>query len=337
MLFLKNDYSVCAHPAVLDEIVKNNLVYSDSYCNDERCEKTAAMVREQIGDPDAAIHYIIGGTLVNKTCLAAFLKPYEAVITTVEGHIAVHETGAVEATGHRLLEVPTDDGKLDPAAVDRVCAIHNMDQMVVPRIIYITNTTEPGTVYTLAELEALRECCDRNNLLMYMDGARLAMALGAEKCDYDLSDIARLCDAFYIGGGKCGALAGELVVITNDELKPFFRQNMRQNGALFAKGMIVGMQFDVLLRDGLYQELGRHCDELGKKLADGIKAKGYKLAHEQESNMVFPIFTNEMVAELEKKVMFEDWEDNFDGTRVIRLVTSWVSTEDEVNEFLDMI
>ena len=132
MIFLKNDYSVCAHPAVLDELVKNNLVYSDSYCNDDRCEKTADLVREQIGDPDAAIHYIIGGTLVNLTCLAAFLKPYEAVITTVEGHIAVHETGAVEATGHRLLEVPTVDGKLDSADVDRICAIHNMDQMVVP-------------------------------------------------------------------------------------------------------------------------------------------------------------------------------------------------------------
>ena len=337
MIFLKNDYSVCAHPAVLDEITKNNLVYSDSYCNDDRCNKTADLVRELIGDPDADIHYIIGGTLVNLTCMAAFLKPYEAVITTVEGHIAVHETGSVEATGHRLLEVPTEDGKLYSEDIDRIVAIHNMDQMVVPRIIYITNTTEPGTVYTLAELEALRECCDRNGLLMYMDGARLAMALGAEKCDYTLKDIARLCDAFYIGGGKCGALCGELVVITNDELKPFFRQNMRQHGALFAKGMIVGMQFDVLLRDGLYQELGRHCDELGKKLADGIKAKGYKLAHEQESNMVFPIFTNEKAAELAEKVMYEDWEDNFDGTRVIRLVTSWVTKEEEVDAFLELI
>lgn len=337
MIFLKNDYSVCAHPAVLDEIVKNNLVYSDSYCNDDRCEKTAELVRGLMKDPDAAVHFIIGGTLVNLTCLSAFLRPYEAVITTSEGHIAVHEVGSVEATGHRLLEVPTEDGKLDPKLVDRVCALHNMDQMVIPRIIYITNTTEPGSVYTLAELEELRACCDRNNLLMYMDGARLAMALGAEKCDYDLSDIARLCDAFYIGGGKCGALAGELVVITNDELKPYFRYTMRRHGALFAKGMIVGMQFDVLLRDGLYQELGRHCDELGKKLADGIKAKGYKLAYEQESNMVFPIFTNEKVAELAEKVMFEDWEDLFDGTRIIRLVTSWVSTEDEVNAFLELI
>ena len=336
MIFLKNDYSIGAHPNVLKELNDNNLVYFDSYGNDIKSSETIAYVRERIGQPDADVHFIVGGTLTNRTCMAAFTRPHEAIITTTEGHIAVHETGAIEATGHRLLELTTEDGKLTPDQIEEVVAFHNMDQMVVPKVVYISNTTEPGSVYTKAELMALRKTCDKHDLYLYIDGARLAMALGAEKNDMTMADIAGIADAFYVGGAKCGAMFGEMVVIINDALKPYFRFIMRQNGALFSKGSLISMQFGALLKDGLYEELGRHCDELGRKLADGILAKGYELAYEPESNMIFPVFSKQQAADLAEKVMFETWEQRAD-TDVIRLVTSWATKEEEVEAFLDLI
>lgn len=336
MIFLKNDYSIGAHPNVLKELNDNNLVYFDSYGNDIKSSETIAYVRERIGQPNADVHFIVGGTLTNRTCMAAFTRPHEAIITTTEGHIAVHETGAIEATGHRLLELTTEDGKLTPDQIEEVVAFHNMDQMVLPKVVYISNTTEPGSVYTKAELMALRETCDKHDLYLYIDGARLAMALGAEKNDMTMADIAAIADAFYVGGAKCGAMFGEMVVIINDALKPYFRFIMRQNGALFSKGSLISMQFGALLKDGLYEELGRHCDELGRKLADGILAKGYELAYEPESNMIFPIFPKQQAADLAEKVMFETWEQRSD-TDVIRLVTSWATKEEEVAAFLELI
>ncbi len=336
MIFLKNDYSVGAHPAVLKAIVDSNLEYFDSYAEDETSEKVSCQVRELIGQPEADVHFIVGGTLTNKTCLAAFTKPYEAVITTTEGHIAVHETGAIEATGHRLLEVRTADGKIKPEQIEEIVAYHNMDQMVIPKVVYISDTTEPGSVYTKAELTALREVCDRYGLYLYIDGARLAMALGAESNDMTMADIAELADAFYVGGAKCGGMIGEMVVIVRDELKTNFRFMMRQNGALISKAWLVSMQFGVLLKDGLYEKLGRHCNELGKKLAEGILARGYELAYEPESNMIFPIFPKAQAEELMKKVMCQIWEERGENS-VIRLVTSWASTEEEIDEFLSLI
>ena len=356
MIFLKNDYSVGAHPAVLQALVDSNLKYFDSYGNDVKSLEVAAQVRERIGQPEADVHFIVGGTLTNKTCLAAFARPYEAIISSTDGHIAVHETGAIEATGHRLLEVCTDDGKIRPEQIKEIVACHNMDQMVLPKVVYISNTTELGSVYTREELMALRKVCDECGLYLYIDGARLAMALGvaggsAESgseenvtdeqgaCTKDhmsMAEIAGIADAFYVGGAKCGGMFGEMVVIVRDELKPFFRFMMRQNGALFSKGWLVSMQFEALLKDGLYEQLGRHCNELGRKLADGIRAKGYELAYEPGSNMIFPIFPKDQAAFLGNKVMFETWEDRGDA-HVIRLVTSWASTEEEINEFLALI
>jgi len=336
MIFLKNDYSIGAHPEVLNELIENNLVNNDSYGNDVRSSKVTEKIRQLTNQPQADVHLIVGGTLTNKTCLSAFTRPYEAIISTTEGHIAVHETGAIEATGHRLLELPTPDGKLLPGQIEQVVKMHNMDQMVIPKVVYVSDTTEPGSVYTKEELTAIRETCDKYELYLYVDGARLAMALGAEKNDMTLADIAELADAFYIGGAKCGALFGEAVVIVNDDLKPNFRFMMRQNGALFSKAQLIAMQFDVLLEGGLYEELGRHCNELGRELADGILAKGYELAYEPESNMIFPVFSKEMVSRLEQEVMFEHWEDRGDS-EVIRLVTSWASKTDDVEAFLELI
>ena len=336
MIFLKNDYSVGAHPEVMKVLNDNNLVYNDSYGDDVHSARVQEQVREMTRQPEADVHFIVGGTLTNRTCLAAFLRPYDAVVTTTEGHIAVHETGAIEAAGHRLVELTTPDGKMRPEQIDQVAAYHNMDQMVIPKIAYISDTTELGTVYTEAELIALREACDRNDMYLYLDGARLGMALGSDLNDMTIADIAEITDAFYVGGNKCGALLGEMVVITNDELKKNFRYVMRQNGALVAKASLIAMQFGVLLSDGLYENLGRHCNEMGLKLADGIVAKGYEMAYKPESNMIFPIFSKEKTAELEKEVMFQIWEEHEDHN-VVRLVTSWATKDEEVEAFLELL
>lgn len=337
MIFLKNDYSLGAHPHVFQALADQNLTPSDSYCDDASCQETIQLVRTLLQQPQADVHFVAGGTLTNLTCLAAFMRPYEAVLAAETSHIFVHETGAVEATGHKVYPLPTTDGKVNPADVDKAVAFHNMDQMVLPRVLYISDTTEMGAVYTKAELLALRACCDRNGLYLYVDGARLAMALGSSYNDVTLPELAEIADAFYFGGTKCGALFGEMVVILNDDLKPHFRFIMRQNGALFAKGFLLGIQFKALLEDDLYTKLGKHADELGQILAKGLQDKGVKFAYPPVSNMIFPIFTPAKVEELEKNVMFEHWLDNDDGTLTIRLVTSWATTQDDIDAFLKLV
>jgi threonine aldolase len=337
MIFLKNDYSVGAHPKVLQALVDNNMVFCDSYCNDTFCVDTRDQVRELIGCADADVYYFSGGTQANKVCLAAFMRPYEAVIATQSGHISVHETGSIESTGHKCIEVPSEDGKIYPEQIDQVVAFHNFDQMVLPKVVYISNTTEIGTVYTKAELVALRQCCDRHGLYLYIDGARMAMALAKSDCGLTYKDYAELADAFYFGGTKCGALFGELVVIINDALKPNFRFMMRQNGALFAKGMVIGMQFQALLKDGLYLKLGQHANELALDLAKKLQAKGISFRYAPASNQIFPIVTKAQAAELAKQVMFETWLDNGDGTLTIRFVTSWASRPEDVDALIALL
>jgi threonine aldolase len=337
MIFFKNDYSVGAHPQVLQALVDNNMVFCDSYCHDTFCTETQDMVRCLIGCPDAEVYYFSGGTQANKVCLAAFLRPYEAVITADSGHIGVHETGAIEATGHKCIEIPSSDSKLYPEQIDKVVAFHNFDQMVLPRVVYVSNTTELGAVYTKAELQALRQCCDAHGLYLYIDGARMAMALASEKSGLTYADYAELADAFYFGGTKCGALFGEMAVIINDALKPNFRFMMRQNGALFAKGMTLGMQFSALLKDDLYIKLGKKANDLALNLAGKIKAKGYAFQYEPQSNQIFPIVTKEKAAELAEQVMFETWLDNGDGTLTIRFVTSWASTQADVDGLVALL
>ncbi|MBQ9180380.1 MAG: threonine aldolase, partial [Firmicutes bacterium] len=200
MIFLKNDYSIGAHPDVLKMLVDHNMELNDTYGDDAHSARVTEMVRELTGQPEVDVHFILGGGLTNRTCMAAFLRPYEAVITTTDGHIAVHEAGSVEATGHRLLEVPTPDDKMLPEQIDEIAAYHNMDQMVIPKLVYISNTTELGTIYTKEEMLAIREACDRHNMYLYMDGARLGTLLGAEKNDLTWKDIAEITDAFYAGG-----------------------------------------------------------------------------------------------------------------------------------------
>ena len=337
MIFLKNDYSLGAHPKVLQALTDTNMTLTDGYGIDPFCDGAADMIREMIDCPEAYVQFLTAGTQTNQTALAAFLRPHHSVISPSTGHVCVHETGAIEATGHKINHVPTTDGKLRPEDIAAVMAEHEDEHYVKPAIIYISNSTETGLIYTKAELIALREKCLEYGLLTYIDGARLAMAMTAPENDLSLTDLPKLCDAFYIGGTKCGAMFGEALVIVKKELQEDIRWLVKQRGGMIAKGRLLGVQFQALLKDGFYFELGAHANRLAKKLADGIAAKGYEFAIPPQTNMLFPLFTKEKVEELRENVMFEGWQYPSETHAAIRLVTSWGTTEEEVDAFLELI
>ncbi|MEG0156403.1 MAG: aminotransferase class I/II-fold pyridoxal phosphate-dependent enzyme, partial [Anaerovoracaceae bacterium] len=285
---------------------------------------------------DAAVHFLMGGTQTNMTAIAAFLRPHEAVISPETGHICVHETGAIEATGHKVIHVPSPDGKLYPEQIQKVMELHEDEHYVKPRLIYCSNSTETGNIYTKADLLALREACDKHNLLFYLDGARIAMALTAKDNDLTLPEIGSLVDAFYIGGTKNGLLFGEALVITNPSLNDDFRFLFKQRGGMAAKGRLLGVQFEEILKDNLYFELGEQANKMAEYLAEGIRAKGYSFDQEPKTNLLFPIFPTELVEELKTQVMFEGYKVG-ETTKTIRLVTSFGTTKEEVDAFLALI
>ena len=338
MIFLKNDYSLGCHPIVLQALVDTNMELHDGYCEDEYCRKAADRIRKLVKCPEADVHFLPGGTLMNLTALAAFLlRPHWSVISADSGHICVHETGAIEATGHKINHVKTKDGKLRPADIEDVLIFHEDEHYVLPKAIYISDSTETGLVYTKEELQALRACCNEHGLYIYLDGARLPMALNSEKNDVSFEDLPQICDAFYLGGTKCGAMFGEALVIVNDALKEDMRFLIKQRGALLAKGRLMGVQFDALLEGGLYLDLGDQAVRMATQLAKGIAGKGYEFYLPQETNMVFPMFPKEQVEFLATKVMFETYPVVTDTHQCIRLVTSWGTTQEEIKAFLELI
>jgi len=279
----------------------------------------------------------VGGTQTNLTMIASALRPYEAVICADTGHINVHETGAIESTGHKVLTVPKEDGKLTPADVLSVIRSHPDEHMVKPRMVYISQSTEVGTVYARHELEALRAVCDRQNLLLYLDGARLASGMTAEDCDLIPADLHRLCDAFYIGGTKNGALFGEALVLVNDALKPDFRYMIKNRGAMLAKGWLLGMQFEGLFTGDLYFTLGRHANAMAARLRDGLIARGYELAYPSTTNQVFAVLDKDQIFELTTEAAFE-FTKNWDATHdVVRFVTSWATKAEDVDAMLALL
>ena len=261
MTLFINDYSEGCHERILEALTRTNRVQTTGYGTDPYCAEARDILRREMACPDADIWFLSGGTQTNLIALTAALRPHEAVIGAATCHIFVHETGAIEATGHKVLVIPDEEGKVRPEGVRAVLAEHSMaPHMVKPRVVYISQSTEVGTVYTKAELKALHEVCRENNLLLYADGARLGVALTAEGCDVTLADMARYCDFFCIGGTKNGALFGEALVLVNPCLKPDFLYIVKQRGGLFAKGRLLGIQFAELFRDGLYYELARHAN-----------------------------------------------------------------------------
>ena len=329
---LRNDYGEGAHPRLLQALAVASAEVNRGYGLDLHSERAAALIRDRLGR-DADVHFLAGGTQTNLVALAAFLRPHEAVIAPASGHIATHETGAIEASGHKVLTAPTTDGKLNPDLIRPCLDGHVGEHMVKPRLVYVSNTTEWGTLYSAAELQALGEFCRSRGLLLYVDGARLASALTTPGNDVDLALLAAQADAFYIGGTKNGALLGEALVIVNPALRTDFRHVIKQRGAMLAKGMVVGAQFEALFEDGLYFVLATHANVMAERLRDILLQAGVPLAVASPSNQVFPVLPDTVVERLRQQVEFETWERRGDGTTVIRLMTSWATPESAIEAF----
>ena len=337
MPLFRNDYSEGAHPRILDALVRTNLETTCGYGCDDHCARAAQTVRARFACPNADVHFMVGGTITNTTVIAAALRPWECVIAAQTGHINVHETGAIESSGHKICSVPTPDGKLTPALVRSVMTEHENGQnehMVAPRMVYISNATELGTLYTKAELSALHKVCRELGLYLFLDGARLAQALTAESSDLQPEDLAQLCDVFYIGGTKNGLLFGEALVILSDALKPCFRHMIKQRGGMLAKGRLLGVQFAAYFENDLWLDMGRHATRLAQKLADGLRQKGYRFYAESPTNQVFPILTNEQYAAMQARFGCEFTATIDERHTAARFVTSWASEEADVEAVL---
>ena len=330
----KNDYSEGAHPSILNRLIETNLDQQIGYGLDDYCNEARELIQEKI-DKKVDIHFVSGGTQANLIVISSILKPYESVIATESGHIAVHETGAIEATGHKVNTIATTDGKLTPKHIAQVLALHTDEHMVKPRLVYISNTTEVGSVYNKAELTAIYDLCQENNLILFIDGARLSSALTSSKCDLTFNDIANLTDVFYIGGTKNGALIGEAIVINNPKVNEDFRYNIKQKGGMLAKGRLIGIQFAEMFKNDLFFEMGKHANRLAEKLAIGLKAKGFSFLTEPSSNQIFPILPNDIIEKLHKNYEFFVWEKIDENKSAIRLVTSWATLEEKVDQFLE--
>lgn len=333
-----DDYSEGAHPNILEALHSTNLQQTRGYGNDPFTQEATELIRAKIHQREASIHFVSTGTQANMISIASMLQPYESVIAVEEGHIAVHETGAIEATGHKVHTIPSLHGKIRPETIEALLLEHNDEHMVRPRLVYISQATELGTIYQKKELEAIYQTCRNNNLYLFIDGARMGSAITSKEADLDLEEIAKYCDFFYIGGTKNGAFLGEALVILHPDLKRNFRYHMKQRGALMAKTRIISIGFIELFKGNLYFENARHANAMAEKLAEGIQTQGYSLAHPAVTNQIFPILPKKLILHLEKKYGFYRWptivarED-----AMIRLVTSWSTQEDMVNAFLDDI
>ncbi len=337
MIHFRNDYSAGAHPAVLEALTRTNLELTAGYGCDPYCAAAADTIRNLCDAPDADVHFLVGGTQVNKITIGAALRPYEAVIAAHTGHICVHETGAIENNGHKVIHCPSPDGKVTPEMIRTAVDSHSSEHMVVPRLVYISNTTEVGTVYTREELLAVSKLCRELGLLLYCDGARIGSAMTVHGADTTFADYAALCDAFTIGGTKNGLLFGEALVITHSGMKDGYRHCMKQQGAILAKGRLLGVQFDAILKDGLFLEIAAHANRLAARLTEGLTAMNVPLLAQSPSNQVFPILPNSVVSALESGFTFEIQERIDADHTCIRLVTAWCSNDEDITAILDAI
>ncbi|KAK7194839.1 beta eliminating lyase [Novymonas esmeraldas] len=329
-----SDYSSGVHPAILDAMVRENTARHVGYGLDTRCENAAQLVRQATQQPNADVHFLVGGTQTNLVACALALRPWEAVIATQLGHVSTFECGAIEATGHKVFVVQSPDGKMRIPYIERALRENVSEHMVLPRLVYVSNTTETGTQYTKSELEELSAFCRAHGMYFFLDGARLASALSSPLNDLSLADIAALTDMFYIGATKAGGMFGEALVIMNDALKPNARYCIKQRGGLLAKGWMLGIQFEVLLRDNLFFEIGAHENKMASILKAGVEECGITFAWPSASNQQFPILPNAMVTELAKDFDFSIIEALDDGTSIVRLCTSWATQEDECHRFV---
>ena len=338
MIYFQCDYEEGCHPAILKRLNETNLEQTVGYSMDPYCASAREKIKKAVGRPDADVHFLVGGTQTNMTVIAAALKPWQGAICADTGHIACHETGAVEATGHKVLTLPSNDGKITAAQVEETVRKHYEDgsheHIVQPGMVYISFPTESGTLYSKQELTDIYAVCKAHDMPLFIDGARLGYGLQSPACDVTLPELANLCDVFYIGGTKCGALFGEALVITNSGLARKFRTYMKQNGAVLAKGWLLGLQFCALLEDDTYEKMTARADAYAMEIKAAFKEKGIPEFVDSYTNQQFVIVTDEQAEKLAKEYTFEQERTLDDGRRVVRFCTSWATTEAEKNQLI---
>lgn len=341
MIRFENDYTTGAHPQILQRLVETNEDQTVGYGMDPYCERARGLIRNFCQNDQVDVHFLVGGTQTNKIVIASILRPHQGVIAAHTGHIAVNETGAIEATGHKVLTVLNEDGKLAAAQVQAVIDKHMEDtgriHSVQPGMVYISHPAENGALYTKAELEQLSAVCKQAGIPLFLDGARLGYGLAAATTDVTIADITKLCDAFYIGGTKVGAMFGEAVVIVNDALKKDFRYMIKQNGALLAKGRLLGIQFEVLFEDHLYIDISKHANILAMKIREALVKKNFALRYDSVTNQQFAILPNNAIEQLQQNFAFTFWEKQNETHSVVRICTSWATKEEHVEQLIEAI
>ena len=341
MISFESDYTTGAHPNILKRLTETNYEFLSGYGTDHYCESAREKIRIACDCKDADVHLLVGGTQTNALVISAMLHDYEGVIAADTGHVSVHEAGAIEYTGHKVLTLPHHEGKLMAGDLkeylERFYDDGNHEHMVFPGMVYISYPTENGTIYSREELEQIYDICRQYEIPLFIDGARLGYGLMSSEADMTLADIARLCDVFYIGGTKVGALCGEAVVFTKNNTPKHFTTVIKQHGALLAKGRLLGIQFDTLFTDDLYWELSRHAIGMTDKLKSVLREKGYSFAWETPTNQQFVILENNKMKELREKVAFSFWEKYDESHTVVRFATSWSTEEKDIEKLAELL
>jgi len=334
----QDDYSEGCHPRILELLAQTNLVQQDGYGEDEYSAKAKQFIHQQLNHPASKIFFVSGGTQANLIVIGALLRPHESVISVFTGHISTNEAGAIEAQGHKVNTILSQDGKITPEAIQEVLEQHNhVPHVVKPKLVYISNATELGTHYTKSELLDIYEFCQAHNLYLFVDGARLGNALVVESADLTLADMARYSDVFYLGGTKNGALLGEAIIINHPKLQEDFGFIIKQKGAMLAKGRVIGIQFMALFQDDLYYELARRANQLAQKMKATFEAKGFDFLVQTDTNQIFPILPNALIVKLKEQYEFHIWKKIDDQYSAIRLVASWATDERVLDEFLGRV
>ena len=334
MVQFQCDYNEGCAPEILQRLAETNMEQTVGYGMDPYCEQARQLVRDLCGQPNALVQFLVGGTQTNTTVIASVLRPYQGVLCATTGHINAHETGAIEHTGHKVLALPGQNGLISAQQIREALDAHygdgSAEHTVQPGMVYISMPTEVGTIYSLSQLEAISQVCREYQVPLFVDGARLGYGLASPQCDVKLTDLARLADVFYIGGTKQGALFGEAVVITNPALQKDFRYNIKQNGGMLAKGRLLGLQFDVLLRGGLYFRLAQHAIDLAMQIRDALQVKGYRMYIDSPTNQQFPIMDNATYERLSRQFLFDFWGRVDDNHVAVRICTSWATKAENV-------
>ena len=334
MIRFECDYTRGAHPRILQQLAETNDLQTPGYGTDDFCEKAAKLIKHECNNEAIDVHFLVGGTITNLTVITSILRPHEAVVAPSTGHIATSETGAIEATGHKILTIPTETGKITAAQIRAITDVPENVHAPKPGMIFLSQSTEFGGIYTKSELLEIKAVANEFELPLFIDGARLGYAFGSVECDVTLADLAEICDIFYIGGTKVGALFGEAVVISNAKLKRDFRYIMKQRGGLFAKGRLLGIQFEAFFKDGLYYEIAKHAVNMAMKIKSALDKAGIPLKYPATTNQLFIEFTHEQYEKLSKKYVFAPWKKSV-RTIVVRLCTDWSTRSAHVDQLIE--